>query len=137
LFAKKKRSHRNEEHFGCLYTCRSGRPDGLRNNVTWSGGARRLDGVVKNGTVDTRIGELSFENGYPSRESVEHLFEAMDFQRACQAYIWSLPIVAMDAWQRSHKEVFKVDDGDIVVYTSTEQKLGILTANATTPYIPE
>ena len=29
-----------------------------------------LDGVVKNGTVQTRIGELTFENGYPSRESV-------------------------------------------------------------------
>ena len=38
-------------------------------------------------------------------------------------------------WQRAHEEVFKVNDGDIVVYTTTEQKLGILTANATTPYI--
>ncbi len=29
-----------------------------------------LDGVVKNGTVDTRVGPLTFENGYPSRHSV-------------------------------------------------------------------
>lgn len=43
------------------------------------------DGVVKNGTVDTRIGELTFVNGFPSRESVEDLFDAMDFQRATQA----------------------------------------------------
>jgi len=52
---------------------------------------RGLDGVVKNGTVETRIGELTFANGYPSRESVEHRFDAMDFQRATQAYIWAFP----------------------------------------------
>ena len=94
-----------------------------------------LDGVVKNGTVETRIGELTFENGYPSRESVETLFDAMDFQRATQAYIWALPIVSMAEWQTVHEDQFGAEDGDLVVYTTTEQKLGILTANATTPYI--
>lgn len=94
-----------------------------------------LDGVVKNGTVETRIGELTFENGYPSRESVETLFDAMDFQRACQAYIWALPVVSMAEWQVVHEEQFDAQDGDIVVYRTTEEKLGILTANATTPYV--
>ena len=94
-----------------------------------------LDGVVKNGTVDTRIGELTFENGYPSRESVEKLFDAMDFQRATQAYIWALPIVSMAEWQAVHEKQFDAQDGDIVVYKTTEEKLGILTANATTPYV--
>lgn len=96
---------------------------------------RGLDGVVKNGTVETRIGELTFANGYPSRESVEHLFDAMDFQRATQAYIWALPIVAMAEWQAVHEEQFGAQDRDIVVYKTTEEKLGILTANATTPYV--
>ncbi len=94
-----------------------------------------LDGVVKNGTVDTRVGDLTFENGYPSRETVERLFDAMDFQRATQAYIWALPIVSMAEWQAVQEDQFGAEDGDLVVYTTTEQKLGILTANATTPYI--
>jgi hypothetical protein len=94
-----------------------------------------LDGVVKNGTVETRIGELTFENGYPSRESVETLFDAMDFQRATQAYIWALPIVSTAEWQAVHEEQFDAQDGDIVVYKTTEEKFGILTANATTPYV--
>ena len=94
-----------------------------------------LDGVVKNGTIDTRIGELTFEHGYPSRESVETLFNAMDFQRATQAYIWALPIVSMAEWQAVHEEQFDAQNGDIVVYKTTEEKLGILTANATTPYV--
>ena len=94
-----------------------------------------LDGAVKNGTIETQIGELAFENGYPSRESVEKLFDAMDFQRATQAYIWALPIVAMAEWQAVHEEQFDAQDRDIVVYKTMEEKLGILTANATTPYV--
>ena len=94
-----------------------------------------LDGVVKNGTVETRVGSLTFENGYSSGESVEKLFDVMDFQRATQAYIWSLPIMGMRMWQKAHEDVFKANDGDIVVSTKTEQKFGILTANATTPYV--
>ena len=94
-----------------------------------------LDGVVKNGTVETRVGKLTFENGYPSRETVEELYDEMDFQRATQAYIWALPIVAMAEWQVVHEEQFDAQDGDIVVYKTTEEKLGILTANATTPYV--
>ena len=94
-----------------------------------------LDGVVKNGAVNTRIGKLTFENGYPSRDSVEKLFDAMDFQRATQAYIWALPLVSMAEWQAVHEGQFDAQDRDIVVYKTTEEKLGILTANATTPYV--
>jgi len=55
-------------------------------------------------TVDTRIGKLEFThdfaNGYPTKETVERLYDERDFQRACQAYLWSLPAVAFSAWQR-------------------------------------
>ena len=93
------------------------------------------DGVVKNGTVQTRIGELTFENGYPSRESVASLYDAMDFQRATQAYVWALPMVSMAEWQAVHEQQFNAQDRDFVIYNTTEEKLGILTANATTPYV--
>ena len=46
-------------------------------------------------TRDTRIGKLDFENGYPSNESVEKLYDKIDFQRACQAYIWGWPFVQL------------------------------------------
>ena len=42
-------------------------------------------------TQDTRIGELQFESGYPSEETVKKLYDEMDFQRASQAYLWGLP----------------------------------------------
>ena len=54
--------------------------------------------------VETRIGTLEFThdfaNGYPTDATVQKLYDERDFQRACQAYLWSLPAVAFTSWQR-------------------------------------
>ena len=34
------------------------------------------------GVVETRMGQLSFEGGYPSHDTVDKLYEEMDLQRA-------------------------------------------------------
>ena len=85
--------------------------------------------------MKTRIGELTFENGYPAHNTVEKLFDEIDFQRACQAYLWGLPIVAFAEWQRTHTEVFGARQIDMIIYQSHFDKIGILTANTTTPYV--
>lgn len=85
--------------------------------------------------VQTRIGKLSFEGGYPSHETVDKLYDEMDFQRAVQAYLWAIPLVGFAQWQEEHENVFGAKDGDVVSYVSYRDKLGLLTANATTPYI--
>jgi hypothetical protein len=46
-------------------------------------------------TTDTRIGKLTFESGYPSQKTVDKLYAEMDFQRACQAYLWGIPAVGL------------------------------------------
>ena len=86
------------------------------SHASESGPEYGRDGVVKNGTVQTRIGELTFENGYPSRESVASLYDAMDFQRATQAYVWALPMVSMAEWQAVHEQQFNAQDRDFVIY---------------------
>jgi hypothetical protein len=88
-----------------------------------------------NGSIKTPIGKLSFEGGYPSEKTVEKLYDEMDFQRACQAYLWGLPLVAMAEWYHAQETVFGARDGDFVIYTTYKDKQGILTANATTPYV--
>lgn len=89
-------------------------------------------------TFDTRIGRLEFThdfaNGYPTDATVERLYEERDFQRACQAYLWSLPAVSFTAWQRGINETLGARNGQIVSILSLEARRGILTANATTPY---
>jgi hypothetical protein len=88
--------------------------------------------------VETRIGTLDFThdfaNGYPTDETVEKLYDERDFQRACQAYLWSLPAVAFTSWQRGTNKQLGAKNGQIVAILSYEARQGILTANATTPY---
>jgi hypothetical protein len=86
-------------------------------------------------TKDTRVGKLSFESGYPSQETVTKLYDEMDFQRACQAYIWGIPAVGLNEWRRAHFDVFHAKSGEMLSYLDFAEKLGILTPNYTTPYI--
>jgi hypothetical protein len=49
------------------------------------------------GPVDSRIGKIDLVMGLPANAQVEQrIYDEMDFQRACQAYIWALPIVGMN-----------------------------------------
>ena len=87
-------------------------------------------------TIDTRIGPLPLQFGLPADEGTrQRLYDELDFQRATQAYIWGLPIVSFAEWQYSARTAFGAGDTDMVIYESIADKFGILTANATTPYI--
>jgi hypothetical protein len=44
--------------------------------------------------VETRIGALSFERGFPSAETARKLYDELDFQRAVQAFLWAFPAVS-------------------------------------------
>jgi len=88
--------------------------------------------------VQTHIGTLEYEigdqfNGYPTKETINKLFYEMDFQRATQAYMWSLPMVAVGRWFDGHE---KLGAGDLAIgqYITAASKSGILTANEATPY---
>src|SRR5437868_112925 len=88
-------------------------------------------------SVDSRIGELKFTHdfatGYPTKETVEKLYDERDFQRACQAYLWAIPAVSFAEWQHGHAS-FGAGSGDIAALLSYDDRLGVLTPNATTPY---
>ena len=76
-------------------------------------------------TLKTRMGDLSFThdfaNGYPTNATVEKLFNEIDFQRACQAYIWSIPIASMAQWQYAHTEQLGAKNGQIVFVESYKE----------------
>jgi hypothetical protein len=89
-------------------------------------------------TIETRIGKLEFThdfaNGYPTDATIDKLYDERDFQRGCQAYLWSLPAVAFRSWQRGTTQQLGARNGQVVAILSYEARRGILTANATTPY---
>src|SRR3954463_12516767 len=86
--------------------------------------------------LQTRIGAIELDAGLPATtQEAERLFDASDFQRACQAYLWSLPLVGYAQWQHSARAVFGMRDIDMVVYESLSDRLGMLTANPAVTYI--
>jgi hypothetical protein len=84
---------------------------------------------------DTRIGRIELDQGFPSKDAVTKLYDELDFQRACQSYIWALPIVGFAEWQSSVAKSLGAGSLDYVLYNSFRDKLGILTPNGSTPYI--
>lgn len=91
--------------------------------------------LPENGSIETPIGKLTFESGYPSKETVQKLYDDMDFQRACQAYLWGIPAVGMHEWNKAYLNEMKGKNNEMVSYLDFKEKLGILTPNYTTPYI--
>ena len=84
--------------------------------------------------VSTRLGDLTLENGYPSRDTADRLYDEMDFQRATQAYLWALPAVGFKALYDAQAKTLGAANGDIMFYRDLADKAGMLTPNITTLY---
>ncbi|MDO3635994.1 DUF1254 domain-containing protein [Mycolicibacterium arseniciresistens] len=87
------------------------------------------------GELPGRLGAVGRDRELPRREDLPLIFDELDYQMACQAYLWALPLVSYAQWQKVHTEVFGAGACDLVVYRTYRDRLGIITANATTPYI--
>jgi hypothetical protein len=79
------------------------------------------------GTVESRLGKLELTDGYPTEATAKKLYDDIDFQRACQAYIWALPAVGFQGLHLAQLKTFGAKDGDIVLYKSLKDKAGMLT----------
>lgn len=98
-----------------------------------AGGASAKD--ILTGPVQTHVGRLELQGGYPSPASVTKLYDELDFQRACQAYVWATPIVAMEALRVANKRDWGVDYNDVgLVDGYTTPVVTALTGNNTTIY---
>jgi len=92
--------------------------------------------LVGDEKISTPYGSITLEHNFITDESSEKLFDAMDLQRASQAYIWSIPLVGMAAWQMEQDKNYKTGKlGVFAVLESLKEKRGIVTGNLTTPYI--
>lgn len=90
---------------------------------------------VRAQSVDTTIGKIDLQNGYPSDQSVTKLYDELDFQRAVQAYIWATPAVALDSLRIANKRDWGVDyNGVGIVNKFTSPAVIALTGNSTTIY---
>lgn len=91
--------------------------------------------LTGNETIQTDFGTLQLNETYLDDASITKLNDQLALQRAIDLYQWSLPLTTFQMWYKAHSEVYGGKDLDFVEYDSFNEKVGILTANATTPYI--
>ena len=46
-------------------------------------------------TIETRLGTLTYEHGFPTPETTRSVWDELDYQRAVQAYLWAYPAVSI------------------------------------------
>jgi hypothetical protein len=90
--------------------------------------------TVTRATIASRIGDLELENGYPTAATAAHLYDAMDFHRATQAYVWALPAIGFKSLYDAQAKTLGTKNGDVLLYRDLADKAGMLTPNITTLY---
>ena len=86
--------------------------------------------------IQTPIGEIELIDTFFDDDASTRLFDEMDYQRAAQLYIWSMPLVSITTWRDREGAAYGVKkETDFVVLESLKEKRGIVTGNLTTPYI--
>lgn len=84
---------------------------------------------------ESRLENLAFENGFPTEETTQKLFDEMDYQRAVQAFLWAYPAVSFESIRIAAKQGLGADLNDLVIADNYADPKGVwLTANDTTIY---
>ncbi|HMD08521.1 MAG TPA: DUF1254 domain-containing protein [Candidatus Acidoferrum sp.] len=91
-------------------------------------------GITTPDKVETRLGTLKFEGGYPDAATVEKVYDNLDFQRGIEAYLNTMQGASLVAFRRGMREVGAVDGTFGVFNTLMDSKSLFLTANTDTVY---
>ena len=91
-------------------------------------------GITTPDKVDTRIGTLKFEGGYPDAATVEKLYDNLDFARGVDVFLNSIQGASLVALRRGLREEGCIDGTVGVFNTLMNAKSLFLTANTDTVY---
>jgi hypothetical protein len=86
-------------------------------------------------TVETRLGTLKFDDGFPDDATVQKVYDNLDFQRGVQAFLTGMPGASLVAMRHALRELGAVNGKTILVSeTLLDSKALWLTPNADTVY---
>jgi hypothetical protein len=90
--------------------------------------------ITTPGRVESRIGTLEFKDGMPSRETLDRVYDNLDFTRAFEAFVNTMQGVSLHAMHRGFLDA-GVKDNEVLIFSELmDAKSLILTANADTVY---
>ena len=84
--------------------------------------------------VESRLGTLSFFDGYPSPETVDALYDNLDFQRGVRAFLDALPIASLHAMREGLRGQGLVNGTVGIFEDLMDSRTLFLTANTESVY---
>jgi len=91
-------------------------------------------GVATPDKLETSIGKLKLNDGFPKPDTVEKIYDNLDRSRALQAYLLAIPIVNQAGMRDSLREFGPDNQTDVIWETLVDPKTVELTANDNTIY---
>ncbi len=86
-------------------------------------------------TVQTRIGTLKFHDGLPDKETVQTVYDNLDFARGVEAFMAGIPATSVQALKNGFTEAgFPPNEGIGITESLADARTVFLTPNATVVY---
>ncbi|QRM55346.1 DUF1254 domain-containing protein [Sinorhizobium sp. BG8] len=96
--------------------------------------ALRPPAILTPDTVDTRIGKLEFNDGAPSSETLQRVYDNLDFSHAFEAFMNTMQGVSIAALDKGLQSI-GVKHNEVLIYSKLMDASSLfLTANADTIY---
>ena len=90
--------------------------------------------VMMPDSVDTRLGQLRFNDGFPDEGTVEKVYDNLDFQRGIQAFLSAMPAASLRAMREGIRR-FGPDNQTVIIFeTLMDSRSLFLTANTESIY---
>jgi hypothetical protein len=92
-------------------------------------------GIAMPDEIDTPLGKLTFVDGAPSDDTVQKVFDNLDFTRALDAYLNGYQLVSLQAMYKGLVAAGVEDNGGVLLFSGLMDSQSLfLTANADTVY---
>ncbi len=110
--------------------CASTAPSAMQYKMT----TPIASGIATPNKLETSIGTLSLNDGFPSAETVEKIYDNLDRSRALQAYLLAIPIVNQAGMRDSLRKFGPDNQTNVIWENLVDSKTVELTANDNTVY---
>ena len=85
--------------------------------------------------VETRFGTLNFEDGFPTEETAQKVYDQLDFQRAVESVIMTTPGGSLAGFRKGIREYGPDNETAIIWEERMDSKVQLLTPNSTVVYV--
>ncbi len=87
-------------------------------------------------TVETRIGPLRFFDGFPTKETVQKVYDNLDFMRGVEVFLNFVPAASIEGMRRGMVEMGATKSNQIVIFDQLlDSNPLFLTGNTDTVYV--